>query len=81
MIPPLITTRAGHMVLVKEGPFLFGKDKQSMVLPAFYVDKTEVTYAAYARFCAEKGRPMPPGAAGEREDAEREDAVGAIRPG
>jgi len=63
-----ISTPTGDMVLVDEGPFLFGKDKQSVTLPAFYIDKTEVTYEAYARFCVEKGRPIPPGAEGERPE-------------
>jgi serine/threonine-protein kinase len=56
------------MVLVPEGPFLFGKDKQSATLPAFYIDKTEVTNEAYGRFSAEKGLPMRPGAEGERPE-------------
>jgi len=63
-----ISTPTGMMVLVTQGPFLFGKDNQSVPLPAFYVDKTEVTYAAYARFCAQKGRLMPPGTEGERPE-------------
>ena len=65
-LKPAISTPTGKMVLVPEGPFLFGKDKQTVTLPAFYVDKTEVTHEAYARFCAEKGLPMPPAAEGER---------------
>jgi serine/threonine-protein kinase len=65
---PVISTPTGKMVLVPEGPFLFGKDKQSVTLAAFYIDKTEVTYEAYARFCAEKILPMPPGAEGERPE-------------
>jgi serine/threonine-protein kinase len=68
ILKPTIQTSTGQMVLVPEGAFLFGKDKQSVTLPAFYIDKTEVTYEAYARFCAEKGRPMPPGAEGERPE-------------
>jgi eukaryotic-like serine/threonine-protein kinase len=30
-------------------------------LPAFYVDKTEVSNAAYAAFCSATGRPLPDG--------------------
>ncbi len=67
-LKPAISAPAGNMVLVPEGPFLFGKDKQSETLPAFYIDKTEVTNEAYARFSAEKGLPMPPGAEGERPE-------------
>jgi eukaryotic-like serine/threonine-protein kinase len=66
VLKPAISTPTGKMVLVPEGPFLFGKDKQSMTLPAFYIDKTEVTHEAYARFCAEKNLPMPPGSEEER---------------
>jgi len=60
-----IGSRAGDMVLVPAGPFLFGPEKESITLPAFYIDKTEVTNAAYAAFCAEKGHPLP---AGFRQD-------------
>jgi serine/threonine-protein kinase len=67
-LKPTIQTSTGNMVLVPEGPFLFGQDKQSVTLPAFYIDKTEVPYEAYARFCAEKGLPIPPGAEGERPE-------------
>src|SRR5713226_2178238 len=44
-LKPTISTTTGDMVLVTEGPFLFGKDKQSVTLPAFYIDKTEVPLA------------------------------------
>jgi formylglycine-generating enzyme required for sulfatase activity/tRNA A-37 threonylcarbamoyl transferase component Bud32 len=67
-LKPLIDTPAGKMALVPAGPFVFGQDKQSATLPDFYIDKTEVTNEAYARYCAANGRPMPPGAAGERPE-------------
>jgi formylglycine-generating enzyme required for sulfatase activity/tRNA A-37 threonylcarbamoyl transferase component Bud32 len=54
-----ISTPTGDMVLVPAGSFLSGKDKTPVTLPAFYVDKTEVANAAYARFCREKFRPLP----------------------
>jgi formylglycine-generating enzyme required for sulfatase activity/tRNA A-37 threonylcarbamoyl transferase component Bud32 len=54
-----IETPTGKMVLVPEGEFLFGKDKQRATLPDFYIDKTEVPYQAYEQFCKEKGHPMP----------------------
>lgn len=44
------------MVKVPEGPFLFGKDKQSVTLPAYYIDRTEVSNAAWAKF---KGTGTP----------------------
>ena len=65
-LPRLIQTSTGKMVLVPAGEFLFGKDKQTATLPAFYIDKTEVTYEAYQQYCTEKGILMPPGATGER---------------
>lgn len=49
------------MVLVPAGDFEFGKDKQHASLPSFYMDKTEVTNAAYQQFCAATGRPLPDG--------------------
>ncbi len=58
---------AGKMVLVPGGDFLFGKDNQSLNLPDFYIDRTEVSKEAYAKFCAETGRTMPPGAADEQD--------------
>jgi serine/threonine-protein kinase len=47
------------MVLVPAGDFLFGEKKQAASLPAFYIDKTEVSNAAYAQFCQATGRPLP----------------------
>jgi formylglycine-generating enzyme required for sulfatase activity len=47
------------MVLVPPGDFEFGEKKESVFLPAFYVDKTEVTNEAYARFCQGKGYRLP----------------------
>ena len=38
------------MVLVKAGTFLFGKDKEQRETPAFYIDRGEVTNAAYSKF-------------------------------
>jgi len=55
-----ISTPTGEMVLVAAGPFLFGEKKQPVDLPAFYIDKTEVTNGAYAAFCRAKGHPLPP---------------------
>ncbi len=58
-LTPVLATPSGEMVLVPAGPFLAGKDKKPVTLPAFYIDRTEVTNTAYARFCAEKNRPLP----------------------
>jgi len=58
-IPKMISTSTGTMVLVPEGEFQFGGDKQRVVLPAFYVDQTEVPNAAYAKFCQATSHPYP----------------------
>ncbi len=59
-LPPRISTPTGEMILVPEGPFLSGANKETITLPAFYIDETEVTNAAYARFAKALGRPLPP---------------------
>jgi serine/threonine-protein kinase len=64
----ILTSRAGDMVLVSAGPFLFGREKETIALPAFYIDRTEVTNAAYATFCNEKGHPAPEGFTPEHPD-------------
>ncbi len=52
---------AGDMVLAAAGEFKFGENRESVTLPAFYIDKTEVTNQAYGRFCQKTGYPPPPG--------------------
>jgi eukaryotic-like serine/threonine-protein kinase len=54
-----LETSTGEMLLVAAGPFQSGEEKKPVDLPAFYVDKTEVTNAAYARFCAATGHKLP----------------------
>lgn len=61
-----ISPPAGEMVLVPAGPFLFGENKESVALPAFYIDRTEVTNAAYAAFCNETHRQLPAGFPADR---------------
>jgi len=56
-----LSTPTGEMVLVPAGEFRFGKEGAPLTLPAFYIDKTEVTNAAYARFCKATHRPLPQG--------------------
>jgi serine/threonine-protein kinase len=55
-LEPVIQTPTGQMVLVPPGAFLSGKDNTARELPAYYIDKTEVTNAAWARFLAATGR-------------------------
>jgi serine/threonine protein kinase len=47
---PTLATITGEMVLIPAGE-----------THAFYIDRTEVTNEAYARFCTEHQRPLPPG--------------------
>ena len=56
---PAISTPTGEMVLVPAGPFQAGPKKGSVTLPAFYIDKTEVTNAAYLKFAGETQRALP----------------------
>ncbi len=54
-----IHTPTGEMVLVPAGTFLFGEKKVRAALPAFYIDRTEVTNAEYAAFCKATGYKLP----------------------
>jgi serine/threonine-protein kinase len=63
-----LATVAGDMVLVPAGPFLYGAEKERIALPAFYVDKTEVSNAAYEKFCKESSHPLPVGFRSDRPD-------------
>jgi eukaryotic-like serine/threonine-protein kinase len=55
----LAFAKSGDMVLVPAGPALLGNDKHPAELPAFYIDKTEVSNAAYSRFLKETGHERP----------------------
>jgi eukaryotic-like serine/threonine-protein kinase len=59
LAPTLTNVRGGNMVLVLAGDFLYGKDKVKGTLPAFYIDRTEVTNAAYQQFCNDTGHALP----------------------
>jgi formylglycine-generating enzyme required for sulfatase activity len=47
------------MVRVPAGDFLYGDDKETRSLPEFWIDKTPVTNAEYARFVEATGRSVP----------------------
>jgi eukaryotic-like serine/threonine-protein kinase len=55
-----MSTPSGDMVMVPAGQFLYGGDRAPAYLPAFYIDKTEVTNAAYEAFCKEMKHALPP---------------------
>jgi len=48
-----------EMVRVPAGPFLYGEDRREVELPEFWIDRTPVTNAEYARFVAATGRKPP----------------------
>ena len=58
----------GAMVLVAAGEFTMGSDSDAetskpahqITLPAFYIDRTEVTNAEYKKFCDATGKSYPP---------------------
>jgi serine/threonine protein kinase len=56
-LAPVLDDAHGRMLLVPEGKFVFGDDaadshnqQQTINLPAFYIDRTEVSNAEYSRF-------------------------------
>lgn len=54
-----IATKSGEMVLVPAGNFKYGEKKEDATLPAYYIDKTEVTNQAYAAFRKATGYALP----------------------
>ena len=54
-----INTPTGEMILIPFGVFLSGEQKESISLPDYYIDKTEVTNASYEKYCLERHRPFP----------------------
>jgi hypothetical protein len=52
-----------EMVLVPAGEFLSGRDRKVATLPAFYIDRYEVSRGQFARFMQEQGHEfaVPPG--------------------
>lgn len=57
----VLQTASGEMILIPEGEFLSGTSQERETLPAFYIDRMEVTNDLYGRFCAETHKPLPPG--------------------
>lgn len=56
---PVIKNPTGDLLIVPKGEFQAGEDRHKADLPEFYIDKTEVTNAAYTTFAKEKSRPLP----------------------
>ncbi len=61
-LPRTRTYDTGDMVLIDGGPALLGKNDESVDVPAFYIDKTEVSNASYLKFCQQAEHTPPPGA-------------------
>jgi formylglycine-generating enzyme required for sulfatase activity len=59
-LPARLSTPTGEMALVPAGTFLFGESKQPVTLPAFYIDRMEVTNRAFAEFCQATDYELPP---------------------
>lgn len=68
VLPKSIDTPTGRMLLVEAGPFPFGAQNESVTLPDYYIDQTEVSNRAYMTFCAARGKPLPPGFAADKPD-------------
>ncbi len=58
-LAPVLDSPAGQMVLIPAGPFQSGADKQQVQVGDYYIDKTEVTRAAYAEYLKARGRALP----------------------
>jgi formylglycine-generating enzyme required for sulfatase activity len=65
-IPETMMTDSGPMMLVPAGRFLYAEDRRATIVPAFYVDRTEVTNQAYGQFCKATGRALPQGFPGDK---------------
>jgi formylglycine-generating enzyme required for sulfatase activity len=59
VLPTTFSLPGGVMMLVPGGPALLGGDRHSVNVPAFYIDATEVSNAAYVEFCRATGAPVP----------------------
>lgn len=65
-LAPALTDEHGAMQLVPAGAFIFGENaadsphpRQTLTLPAFYIDRTEVSNSEYLRFVQATGHPFP----------------------
>ena len=67
-LAPTLALPSGDMVLVPAGEFKFGEKQELVSLPAFYIDKTEVTNAAYAEFCKQTQHALPKDFTAEKPD-------------
>ena len=59
MLAPMLETQSGQMYLVSGGRFLHGPNKETAIVPDFYMDRYEVSNADYAKFASATSRPLP----------------------
>ena len=67
-LPKQLRMSSGDMVLVGAGPARLGTDNRVVSVKAFYIDRTEVSNRAYARFLREKARRRPKDFAEDKPD-------------
>ena len=60
-MPPARPSPSGELVLIPYGTFLADEDQVPATLPAYYINRTEATVEAYARYARERGLPAPAG--------------------
>lgn len=60
-LAPVLNGQSGQMLLVPGGPASLGNPAKprQVTIPAFYIDKEEVSQDLYARFCRETEHPFP----------------------
>lgn len=58
-LPKSVETSTGVMMLIPDGEYVTGTAGKTLKLPAFYLDKTEVTNGAYRDFCEATQHPPP----------------------
>ena len=63
-----LDSKGGSMVLVDAGEFLVGDEKRRDSLPAFYIDRTEVSNREYQKFCVETKHALPRDFAADKPD-------------
>ncbi|HLJ47113.1 MAG TPA: bifunctional serine/threonine-protein kinase/formylglycine-generating enzyme family protein [Bryobacteraceae bacterium] len=56
-----LSTPVGEMLLIPAGVFKSGDQQADVTVPDFYIDKTEVTNAAYQKYAQERHHAMPEG--------------------
>ncbi len=72
-LPKSVETSTGTMMLIPDGEYVTGTPGKSLKLPSFYLDKTEVTNAAYRAFCEATQHPLPKNPAWDKKYFDKPD--------